>query len=359
MLPAVPGEQASTPARPLGMLVPSLPDGLTYSAAYLRPDNLPAESACGRVLPAEILNDAWGVAVDASGRGFAADADAARVVRFFADTTATDGTERSISVPDGQPTGIAFAARRDFPAFGQSDTPFLLIATTQGTVSAWDETNGDRAEIVLDRRASGASFRGIAAGRGVSGPMVFVADAANGCVDRFDGRFRHLGSFTDESLPEGSIPLSIAWLDGEIFVTFARPEPEPGNGCVSVFSAEGRLLRALRTRSVFNSPSALVLSPGGFGAFGKHLLIGNHGDGTINAFDPVTGGFAGRLRDADGQPIALRRLRGLAFGPDPETLFVTVGAAKDAEGGLYSVTLRQHGPESEAVTESRVDRAKR
>jgi uncharacterized protein (TIGR03118 family) len=45
-----------------------------------------------------------------------------------------------------------------------------------------------------------------------------------------------------------------------------------------------------------------------------HLLIGNFGDGTINAFDPVTGAFLGTLTDAAGNPIVIEGLWGLLFG---------------------------------------------
>jgi uncharacterized protein (TIGR03118 family) len=43
-------------------------------------------------------------------------------------------------------------------------------------------------------------------------------------------------------------------------------------------------------------------------------LVGNFGDGTINAFDPVSGAFLGQLTDASGNPIIIQGLWGLLFG---------------------------------------------
>ena len=39
-----------------------------------------------------------------------------------------------------------------------------------------------------------------------------------------------------------------------------------------------------------------ALAPGNFGDFSNALLIGNFGDGAINAFDPCSGEFLGTIR---------------------------------------------------------------
>ena len=50
-----------------------------------------------------------------------------------------------------------------------------------------------------------------------------------------------------------------------------------------------------------NSPWGLAIAPGAFGAFSNDLLVGNFGDGRINAFDPLTGTFLGTLQDGNGR----------------------------------------------------------
>jgi hypothetical protein len=42
-----------------------------------------------------------------------------------------------------------------------------------------------------------------------------------------------------------------------------------------------------------------------FGTFSTDVLVGNFGDGRINAFDPVTGAFLGQLRDESGNAITI------------------------------------------------------
>ena len=84
-----------------------------------------------------------------------------------------------------------------------------------------------------------------------------------------------------------------------------------------MYDANGNLHQAAgleRCASPLNSPWGVALAPGTFGQFSGDLLIGNFGDGTINAFDPVTGAFLGTLTDAAGNPIVIEGLWGLLFG---------------------------------------------
>ena len=72
------------------------------------------------------------------------------------------------------------------------------------------------------------------------------------------------------------------------------------------------------------------MAPSNFGSFSNDLLVGNFGDGTINAFDPKNGHFVGELKNANGQPIAITHLWGLAFGNGgaagpKNTLYFTAG----------------------------------
>ena len=48
--------------------------------------------------------------------------------------------------------------------------------------------------------------------------------------------------------------------------------------------------------------------------FAGDLLVGNFGDGTINAFDPHDDRFLGRLLGGDGKPIAIGDLWALIPG---------------------------------------------
>jgi hypothetical protein len=62
------------------------------------------------------------------------------------------------------------------------------------------------------------------------------------------------------------------------------------------------------------------------------LLVGDFGDGAINAFDPTTGASLGHLNDAKGAPILIQGLWDLKFGNgtqagDPTKLYFTAGIA--------------------------------
>jgi uncharacterized protein (TIGR03118 family) len=68
--------------------------------------------------------------------------------------------------------------------------------------------------------------------------------------------------------------------------------------------------------------------------------VGNFGDGRINAFDANTGAFLGTLSDANGNPIVVDGLWGMAFGnglsnQGTSTLFVAAGPS-DESHGLYA-----------------------
>ena len=70
----------------------------------------------------------------------------------------------------------------------------------------------------------------------------------------------------------------------------------------------------LVTRGALNSPWGLALAPDNFGRFSGALLVGNFGDGHINAYNPDTGAHLGQLRGANRHPIAIEGLWSLRFG---------------------------------------------
>jgi uncharacterized protein (TIGR03118 family) len=138
-------------------------------------------------------------------------------------------------------------------------------------------------------------------------------------------------------LPSGYAPFNIQNLGGKLYVTYALQDPAKhddvagtGHGFVDVYDTNGNLLNRLITGGVLNSPWGLALSPGNFGTFSNDLLVGNFGDGRINAFDPVTGNFFGTLEDISNNPIINQGLWGLKFGNggnggNIDTLYFTAG----------------------------------
>ena len=70
----------------------------------------------------------------------------------------------------------------------------------------------------------------------------------------------------------------------------------------------------------------MTLAPATFGAFGGDILVGNFGDGHVNAYDRSTGHFEGRLLDGAGQPLTISGLWGLRF---------PAGSLNAVAGALY------------------------
>jgi uncharacterized protein (TIGR03118 family) len=116
----------------------------------------------------------------------------------------------------------------------------------------------------------------------------------------------------------------------------------PGNGFVDVFDADGNLIRRFASQGTLDSPWGLTLAPANFGTFSNAVLVGNFGDGHINAFNAVSGAFLGQLRSGNGNAISINGLWGLAFGNgglagNPNTLFFTAGFNDEADGLFGSI----------------------
>ena len=96
-------------------------------------------------------------------------------------------------------------------------------------------------------------------------------------------------------------------------------------------------------RKELNSPWGVVLAPATFGQFGGDLLIGNFGDGHINAFDPGTGDFLGELTNSNGQAIVIDGLWSLRVGNggaggNANAIYFTAGPNGEQDGLFGSLT---------------------
>ena len=234
--------------------------------------------------------------------------------------------------PPAAPTGVVFNAGTDFAG------SHFIFATEDGTVSAW--TSGTNAILKVDNSASGAVYKGLAIGNNGSGNFLYATNFNAGSVDVFNGSFSPVstvGGFKDPSIPAGFAPFNIENIGGQLYVTYAKQNAAkhddvagPGSGYIDVFDLNGNLVRRLVSNGPLNSPWGLALATSSFGAFSNDLLVGNFGDGTIQAFDPITGAALGQLKDANGNPIVNQGLWGLAFGNnavgvDKNSLYFTAG----------------------------------
>src|SRR5262249_44369889 len=128
-------------------------------------------------------------------------------------------------------------------------------------------------------------------------------------------------TFNDPTLPAGFAPFGIRNIGGNLYVTYAKQDTDkhddvagPGNGFIDVFDTNGNLVRRLVSGGVLNSPWGLALAPTNFGVFSNDLIVGNFGDGLINAFDPTTGASLGQVIDVHANAVHIDGLWGLSFG---------------------------------------------
>ena len=94
-----------------------------------------------------------------------------------------------------------------------------------------------------------------------------------------------------------------------------------------------------------DSPWGLAIAPKSFGKFAGDLLVGNFGNGHINAYNPNTGTFLGSLRDASNhnRPLTIDGLWGLIPGNDgsagnSKTIYFTAGPNHESDGLFGSLT---------------------
>ena len=266
--------------------------------------------------------------------------------------------------PGGTPTGTVFDYTGAFEV-GPGQSAIFLFATEDGTISGWNPNVNGTSAIIKVNRAGSAVYKGLALATTSAGPRLYASNFQTGSVDVFDGRFhavRTTGGFLDANLPPNYAPFGIQNVGGNIIVTYGHRKPGShdedhgaGLGFVNVFDTSGKLLLRLQHGKFLNAPWGIALASGDFGPFSHRLLIGNFGDGFINAFNAVSGKFEGTLLDPTGNPLWIGGLWGLSFGGDNTTsglanqLFFTAGANDEANGiyGMITATSSEQRGNSE------------
>jgi uncharacterized protein (TIGR03118 family) len=251
----------------------------------------------------------------------------------------------------GGPTGTVFNSGPGFEVTknGVTAPSRFLFAGEDGIISGWASgVDPTHAIVAVDNSSSDAVYKGLALATDGSGQsFLYAANFTAGTVDVFDQDFRLVSrpnAFRDPGLPSGYAPFNVQSMDHEIFVTYARREDGgeddvagAGHGFVDAYDLAGNLLRRFASAGALDSPWGLAQAPNDFGPAGGAVLVGNAGDGRINAYDPTSGNYLGDLTNRDGTPIVIPNLWGLAFGNGHEggatdTLFFTAGIDHEKHG---------------------------
>jgi uncharacterized protein (TIGR03118 family) len=258
----------------------------------------------------------------------------------------------------GTPTGIVFNPNPLMFLLAPSAPALFIFATADGTISGWNPgVNMTSAVVQADESQSGAVYKGLALATNSTGLFLYATNFHNGTVDVFDSKFQPAklaGSFSDPNLPSGYAPFGIALIDGNLVVTYALQGPDKtadqpglGHGFVDVFDTDGNLITRFASNGVLNSPWGIATAPFNFGPLSSRILIGNFGDGRINAFDSK-GTPIGEARDASGNAIVIDGLWAIVFGTaaasDPGTLYFTAGPNGQANGVFGSLAVVPANP---------------
>jgi len=263
----------------------------------------------------------------------------------------------TIPAPSGSsgpsaPTGQVFNGDNSnngaFPVNGTKAS--FIFVTEDGTIAGWRQglTPSNVAVIERDRSGVGAVYKGVALNNAKD--HLYATNFRFGTIEVFDTTWTLVDSFTDPATPPGYAPFNIQNLNGTLYVSFAKQDGErhdddagPGRGFVDILDPTtntfSRLISGQPGQAPLNSPWGMAIAPNaGFGQFSAALLVGNFGDGAINAFDPSSGAFLGGLRHSQGPPIKIDGLWALAFGlggannGPTTTLFFTAGPNHESHG---------------------------
>ncbi|MBB5418739.1 TIGR03118 family protein [Paraburkholderia atlantica] len=305
------------------------------------------------------LKNPWGVAFNP--KGFAWVADNGTNVATLYDG---NGVPQSlvVTIPDGKngsasPTGIVFNGTQSFLVTenGKSGVAAFIFAGEGGTITAWAPAVGPtNAFVMYDDGAGGAVYKGLALAAMNNGNFLYATDFHNNKIDVFDTTFTKVsmpGAFTDPAMPAGFAPFGIQAIGSNLFVTYAMQDADKhddvagaGLGMVDVYDTAGNLKQRFATGGPLNAPWGIAQAPASFGSMSGAIIIGNFGDGIINAFNASSGQSMGPISGPNNSPVVEHGVWGIAFGNDlsnqpSSTLFFAAGPNDEADGVYGRIDL--------------------
>jgi len=258
----------------------------------------------------------------------------------------TLGSGNGFQITDGTHTGSAV----------------FLFATTAGAIVGWSPTvdptgrfegpNGEStfAAIAVKPSTTGADYRGLTIASTGSSTLLYAANFGQGTIDVFDSHFAPAplgsGAFTDPNLPAGLAPFNVQVLGGHVFVTYAQKDGTAG-GAIDEYNLDGSFVARIAANGPngpLDAPWGLAFAPSSFGSLAGALLVGNHGSGIIDAFDPDGNNvLLAELADPAERLLGINGLWTLAvgngtMGGSPDSVLFTAGINGGRDGVFGSLT---------------------
>lgn len=334
---------------------------LPSHAVLFNIDNLVTDDQsahAAQITDAGLIN-AWGLSYAPTGP-FWVSANGTGTSPLYSVDPATQATSKlalTVTIPGaGNVTGQVFNGTSAF-----NGDRFLFVSE-DGTVSGWRPALGTTAETLAVASAT-SLYKGAAFSTIAGDSYLYAANFHTGAVDVYKGSTLSpslSGTFSDPALPSGYAPFNIQNLGDKLYVTYAQQDPlspdevaGPGLGLVDEYDLQGNFLARIATGGSLNAPWGLAIAPSSFGAMAGALLVGNFGDGHINAFDPVTHAFLGQVLGNDGNPLAIDGLWAISPGNDglagsSHLLYFTAGP-DDESHGLFGVLTPVPEPSTYAM----------
>jgi uncharacterized protein (TIGR03118 family) len=350
--------------------LPSSPSTRVTKAAvkeFFHQTNLVSDQPGVALITDPNLVNPWGISMSATSPFWVANNGTGTSTLYAGDVNGSPFVKNSlvVSIPGGVPTGTVSNSTPDFAvsAGGATARSLFIFASQVGIVSGWNAgvpppPTSTHAQI---GGTSDAVYTGLAIGQVVTtqgtSNYLYAADFEHGHIDVYDKAFHIVdsldGTFSDPNIPNSYSPFNIQNLGGKLYVTYAQQshkepdeETDHGSGFVDVFDTSGHLLQRLIMGNHLSAPWGIALAPANFGSFSGALIVGNFGNGHIQAFDPADGTFLGQLKDEGGKPITIDGLWGITFGNggnggDRNALYFAAGPDGETHGLFGSLRVAQ------------------
>lgn len=253
----------------------------------------------------------------------------------------------------GNPTGVVFSgSATDFklPAPNNQPARFLFVGV-DGILSGWNGAAGNNAMLIKNNVATSA-YTGLAIATNNGANFLYAANFRARRIDVFDKNFNSVSMpFTDPGLPSGYSPFNIQKVESVLYVMYAKVGPDHrsqaglGNGYVDIYNTNGMFVKRFASTGQLDAPWGVAKAPATFfedevEADDDHqgtILIGNFGNGHINAYRSNDGKFIGGLAQHKST-IVIDKLWAISFVPltattiDPNRLYFTAGPDEEKDG---------------------------
>lgn len=312
--------------------------------------NLVANKASYNALRVDtLLQNAWGISFSPSGNIWSSDN-----VTGYSSVYDKEGKQLllPVSIPSpataggGAVTGQVFSGSSNFMLPNGSSAIFTF-ATQDGIIAGWNKGNLSNA-ITKINNSPKASYFGLTLASNMGANYLYAANFKQATIDVFDNNWQPVNmKFTDPYLPAQYSPFNIQKIGDQLYVLYAKVGydgneiHQAGLGIVDIFNTDGSFVKRFISNGELNSPWGIAKAPNSFfGAdstvFNNTILVGNFGDGHINAYD-ATGNFLGPIQ-AHGKPLVVDGLWAISFAPvtattiDPNRLYFEAGPNKEIDG---------------------------